>query len=46
MVIATMLGLVLSVMLGCGLFAAAVHRVKSGYDQQVDEARKREREGD
>ena len=45
-VIATILGVFLSVMLGSGLFAAAFYSDKSGYDQQVTDATKREREGD
>jgi len=46
LVIATILGVFLSVMLGSGLFAAAFYSDKSGYDQQVTDATKRERERD
>lgn len=38
MVIATILGVFLSVMLGCGLFAAAFFSDKSGHDQRVTDA--------
>lgn len=44
LVIATILGVFFSVMLGSGLFAAAFYSDKSGYDQQVDDATRRERE--
>ena len=44
MVIATVLGVFFSVLLGCGLFAAAFFSDKSGYDQQVTDASKSERE--
>jgi uncharacterized membrane protein HdeD (DUF308 family) len=43
-VIATILGVFFSVMLGSGLFAAAFYSDKSGYDQQVTDATKHERE--
>ena len=46
LVIATILGVFFSVMLGSGLFAAAFYSDKSGYDQQVTDATKRERERD
>ncbi|RHW18113.1 hypothetical protein D1610_06395 [Sphingomonas gilva] len=43
MVAATILGVFLSVMLGCGLFAAAFFSDKSGHDQDVTDAtRKRD----
>jgi uncharacterized oligopeptide transporter (OPT) family protein len=45
-VIATTLGVFFSVLLGCGLFAAAFFSDKSGYDQQVTDASKSERERD
>ena len=38
MVIATIAGVFLSVMLGCGLFAAAFFSDKSGHDEQVNAA--------
>src|SRR3546814_10045537 len=37
-VIATTLGVFLSMLLGCGLFAAAFFRSNSGYDQNVTDA--------
>jgi hypothetical protein len=43
-VIATMLGVFFSVLLGCGLFAAAFFSNKSGYDQNVTDATKSERD--
>lgn len=42
-VIATTLGVFLSVLLGCGLFAAAFFSSKSGYDQSVTDVTKSER---
>ena len=45
MVIATILGVFFSVLLGCGLFAAAFFSDKSGHDQAVTDAT-RERGGD
>lgn len=45
-VIATTLGVFLSVLLGCGLFAAAFFSDKSGLDQSVTDATKSEREKD
>jgi protein-S-isoprenylcysteine O-methyltransferase Ste14 len=42
-VIATTLGVFFSVLLGCGLFAAAFFSDKSGYDQNVDDVTKSER---
>ena len=42
-VIATTLGVFFSVLLGCGLFAAAFFSSKSGYDQSVDDVTKSER---
>ena len=41
MVIATVLGVFFSVLLGCGLFAAAFFSDKSGHDQGVSDATKR-----
>ena len=46
MVIATTLGVFFSVVLGCGLFAAAFFSDKSGIDRQVSESTLRERERD
>lgn len=43
-VIATTLGVFFSILLGCGLFAAAFFSDKSGYDQQVTDATRSERE--
>ena len=42
-VIATTLGVFFSVLLGCGLFAAAFFSNKSGLDQQVTDVTKSER---
>ena len=41
MVIATIAGVFFSVLLGCGLFAAAFFSDKSGHDQNVTDATKR-----
>jgi hypothetical protein len=43
LVIATTLGVFFSVLLGCGLFAAAFFSDKSGHDQSVDESTRRQR---
>jgi hypothetical protein len=43
-VIATVLGVFLSVLLGCGLFALAFFSDKSGHDESVNDATKTERE--
>lgn len=43
-VIATTLGVFFSVLLGCGLFAAAFFSSKSGYDQSVDDVTRSERD--
>jgi hypothetical protein len=43
MVIATMLGVFLSVLLGCGLLAAAFFSDKSGHDQRITDATKSQR---
>ena len=43
-VIATTLGVFFSVLLGCGLFAAAFFSSKSGYDQSVDDTTRSERD--
>ena len=45
-VIATTLGVFVSVLLGCGLFAAAFFSDKSGIDQSVTDATKSERDKD
>jgi hypothetical protein len=42
-VVATTLGVFFSVLLGCGLFAAAFFSDKSGYDQNVTDVTKSER---
>lgn len=42
-VIATTLGVFFSVLLGCGLFAAAFFSANSGYDQDVTDVTKSER---
>ena len=42
-VIATTLGVFFSVLLGCGLFAAAFFSANSGYDQSVTDVTKSER---
>jgi hypothetical protein len=44
LVIATILGVFFSVLLGCGLFAAAFFSDKSGYDQSVDDVTRSERD--
>jgi peptidoglycan/LPS O-acetylase OafA/YrhL len=43
-VIATTLGVFFSVLLGCGLFAAAFFSDKSGYDKKVTDVTRSERE--
>jgi uncharacterized membrane protein YbjE (DUF340 family) len=43
-VIATTIGVFFSVLLGCGLFAAAFFSDKSGYDQNVTDVTKSERD--
>src|SRR5690348_15646024 len=43
-VIATTLGVFFSVLLGCGLFAAAFFSSKSGYDQNVTDVTRSERD--
>ena len=43
-VVATTFGVFFSVLLGCGLFAAAFFSDKSGYDQNVTDVTKSERE--
>jgi hypothetical protein len=45
-VIATTLGVFFSVLLGCGLFAAAFFSDKSGYDQNVTDATRSQRDRD
>ena len=44
-VIATTFGVFFSVLLGCGLFAAAFFSANSGYDQDVTDVTKSERHG-
>jgi len=44
MIVATTLGVFFSVLLGCGLFAAAFFSSKSGIDQDVTDATTRERD--
>lgn len=46
MVIATIAGVFFSVLLGCGLFAAAFFSDKSGHDQDVSDATRRKDEPD
>jgi len=43
LVIATILGVFLSVLLGCGLFAAAFFSDKSGHDREVRDATRSDR---
>ena len=43
-VIATTFGVFFSVLLGCGLFAAAFFSSKSGYDEKVTDVTKSERD--
>ena len=43
-VVATTFGVFFSVLLGCGLFAAAFFSSKSGYDQDVTDVTKSERD--
>lgn len=45
-VVATTLGVFFSVLLGCGLFAAAFFSDKSGIDQSVTDATRSERDKD
>jgi lipopolysaccharide export LptBFGC system permease protein LptF len=44
MVVATVLGVFFSVVLGCGLFAASFFSDKSGHDQSVSDSTRRERD--
>lgn len=44
LVIATLAGVFFSVLLGCGLFAAAFFSDKSGHDQAINDATRSERE--
>ena len=46
MVIATVLGVFFSVLLGAGLFAAAFFSDKSGHDQNVTDATRRDKDRD
>lgn len=41
MVVATVLGVFFSMLLGCGLFAAAFFSDKSGHDQSISDATSR-----
>ena len=43
-VVATVLGVFFSVLLGCGLFAAAFFSDKSGHDQSITDATKSHRD--
>ena len=43
-VVATVLGVFFSVLLGCGLFAAAFFSNKSGLDQEISDATRSERD--
>ena len=45
-VVATVLGVFFSVLLGCGLFAAAFFSSKSGMDENVRDATRQDREPD
>ena len=44
MAIATIFGVFFSVLLGCGLFAASFFSDKSGHDQSISDATRRERD--
>lgn len=44
MVVATIAGVFFSVLLGCGLFAAAFYSDKSGHDREVTDATRQDRE--
>jgi len=44
LVVATILGVFFSVLLGCGLFAAAFFSDKSGHDQRITDATKSHRD--
>jgi len=44
MVVATILGVFFSVLLGCGLFAASFFSDKSGHDQSISDSTRRERD--
>jgi len=46
LVVATVLGVFFSVLLGCGLFAAAFFSDKSGHDQSISDATRRRGEED
>ncbi len=46
MVIATVAGVFFSMLLGCGLFAAAFYSEKSGHDQNVTDATRRQGQSD
>ena len=45
MVVATIAGVFVSTLLGCGLFAAAFFSDKSGHDRNVNESTRRKDEG-
>lgn len=44
MVVATSIGVFFSVLLGCGLFAAAFFSSKSGHDQQISDSTRQHRD--
>ena len=46
LVVATVLGVFFSVLLGCGLFAAAFFSDKSGHDQSISDATRRRTDED
>ena len=46
MVVATVIGVFVSVLLGCGLFAAAFFSDKSGHDQRITNATRPGQQGD
>jgi len=46
MVLATIAGVFFSMLLGCGLFAAAFYSEKSGHDQDVTDATRRQSQAD
>jgi hypothetical protein len=45
LVVATLAGVFFSVLLGCGLFAAAFFSDKSGHDQAISDSTRSERDG-
>lgn len=44
MIVATMIGVFFSILLGCGLFAAAFFSSKSGIDQDITDSTRSERD--